>query len=224
MARVLAFDESSDVSAAGDSPPPPPPAQRPPAAQERAGATSRPLKRVARFLGDDASSSDDGDANGYSAAAYGSDARRGLAMGQKRRTTAQDVDRMFADLDDEDDGLPPPLQRDRLDGTQNSMIDDTINAFGNTKGKGKGRAYGFFDQDGDDGEEDATNDKIDAEKAKKPKRKPVIMNEERLLGDRGIRRLKDNLKGFKIKGKGHEVGSLIHVCCYHIARQLMYKS
>lgn len=202
MARVLAFDESSTAS----SPPPPPPAQQPPAAQERAGAVSRPLKRVARFLGDDASSDDDDGDDGYGAAAYGSDARRGLAMGQKRRTTAQDVDRMFADLDnDDDDDLPAPLQRGGPDGTQESMMDDRINPFGNSKGKG--RASNGFDDDGDD----ATNDKIDAEKAKKPKRKPVLMNEERLLGDKGIRRLKENLKGFKIKGKGHEVGS-VYAC------------
>lgn len=208
MARVLAFDDDSDGSspppaAARDSPALPPPAQQPPAAHNRAGATSRPLKRVARFLGDDGSSSDEGNA------AYGAGdaARRDIAAGQRNRTTAvRDVDRMFAEVEDEEDdgyNLPPPLNRSGPDATQNSVIDDTLTASGNSKGKRKA-GDGFFDGDG--GDDDATNDKIDAEKAKKPKRKPVLMNEERLLGDKGIRRLKENLKGFKIKGKGHEVG------------------
>lgn len=200
MARVLAFDDSSSASD-GETPAPPPPAQQPaPAAHERAGATSRPLKRVARFLGDDGSDDDDNDDAGYSAAAYGSaragassSSRRDLAagLGKKKKTTATDVDRMFADLeneeDDDDDGLGIPLAQRNINAnaTQNSIIDDNIAAFANG---------------------DAPDDKIDAEKTKKPKRKPVVMNEERLLGDKGIRRLKENLKGFKIKGKGHEVG------------------
>lgn len=198
MARVLAFDDSSSASGGDGATSLPPPAQQPPAADNRAGATSRPLKRVARFLGDDGSDEDDNDDNngGYSAAAYGSanNSRRDLAglaaQKKKKKTTAQDVDRMFADLDeDDDDHLSVPLaqRRNNDDAPQNSMINDTITGFG-----------------GDDG--DAPNDKIDAEKAKKMKRKPVLMNEERLLGDKGIRRLKENLKGFKIKGKGHEVG------------------
>ncbi|KAK9894364.1 Swi3-domain-containing protein [Cystobasidium minutum MCA 4210] len=194
MARVLAFDDSSSASGASS---PPPPAQQPvDGNNNRAGATSRPLKRVARFLGDDGS--DDEDDSGYNAAAYGSGSnaaasRRdlaGLAGQKKKKTTAQGVDRMFADLDEDDDDLPVPLAQRKNDMPSNSIINDTITGF----------------NAGDDG--DAPNDKIDAEKAKKPKRKPVLMNEERLLGDKGIRRLKENLKGFKIKGKGHEEDDL----------------
>lgn len=219
MARVMYSDsEESDNAAL-----PPPPAQQP--AAKTTGATSRPLKRVARFLGDTVDDDDD-DNDGYNDAVGSSQAYR-FAAKPKKRATPQDVDRMFADLEEEEEraaSLPPPLRRQNnknrnsnsnnnkngksrggnVNATQNSVIDDTIFAFGGRNGGGGdgGAGDGF----GDDNDDDLANDKIEADaKTKKPKRKAVLMNEERLLGDKGIRRLKENLKGFKIKGKGHEV-------------------
>ena len=58
---------------------------------------------------------------------------------------------------------------------------------GNAKGDGKGK---------------------NGEEGKKERRKPVILNEERLVEPNGFPQLIKDMKGFKVKGKGHEVGDL----------------
>jgi hypothetical protein len=166
----------------------PPPAgiaaQRPRGGAAAAKGKSNALKRPApRFLGDDEEDDD-----------------LATRLGRKK-TTAEDIDKLFDDLDrvdaennDDEDAaglqLPPPLKRPALDRPEasQSLLDDTITVGNKKNGK-----------NGEDGEEGAE------QKTRKPPRKRMIMNEERLLGDRGLRKLKDSLKGFKIKGKGHEV-------------------
>lgn len=114
--------------------------------------------------------------------------------GSTRPNLAADIDRMFDDLERADDDLdltlPPGLrERARAQDERNENINDLISAAAEP---GKGVT-------------DADTEKIGDGK-KKP-RKQAIVNEERLLGDRGLRRLKEYLKDFKIKGKGHEVGA-----------------
>ena len=178
------------------------------AAASLVGKTSRPLKRAApRFLGDDDDDSDTGGQRGRVDEAV-------MDMG-RRVMSAQDVDKLFAhlDKDDNEDGmnledgqykLPPPLKA-----TQTALINDTITAFGtkskSNKNRRLGNGNGIEDADGDgDGE---TGKKEGEEIVRKKARPRALMNEQRLLGDRGLRKLKDNLKGFKIKGKGFEVRS-----------------
>lgn len=43
---------------------------------------------------------------------------------------------------------------------------------------------------------------------KKPRKKPMVLNESLLVGPQGFPRLINDLKAFKPKGKGHEVGLL----------------
>lgn len=220
--RIISFSDSGSSS--------PPPAHPPSVAP--AGKTSRPLKRAApRFLGDDGSDDDDVQSRHAGAKSNGRRSDRAPHPSKRRpagRTTAEDVDRLFADLDrvdsdgnddDDDDALlrlPPPLTKGRHadarapDPTQDSVIDDRITAFGNGKagkGKGKGKAGGA-DGEGDEG----MDDKIDGEageKKRKAPRKRALMNEERLLGERGLKKLKENFQGFKVKGKGQEVGTAV---------------
>lgn len=59
---------------------------------------------------------------------------------------------------------------------------------GNVKGDGKGKSA---DEEG-----------------KKTRRKPAILNEERLVEPNGFPQLIKDMKGFKMKGKGHEVSNL----------------
>ena len=187
MPALISFSDDSEPSSPPAGAPPP---HAPSASASAAKATSRPLKCAApRFLGDE-----DEDDNGGS-----SSTRPKGRLTSKFKTTAADVDRLFANIeasDDDNDGLPPRLQR----ATQDSVIDDSINAFGGGR-KGKKAKTG----DGDD----ALDDKIDAdgEKKRKAPRKRALMNEERLRGERGFKKLKESLKTFKPKGKGHEVGA-----------------
>lgn len=172
-----------------------------------AAVQARPLKRAApRFLGDEGS---DNEADV---------AWKGLEGLANKRTTAEDVDWLFADLDrdmsdDDDEALPAPMDRSAFaeqdkriaDGKAKAaaqaaaaIIDDSITG-GRARGKGRGRAGAA--QEGDEGE--------DGEKKSRKKAQPrAKIDEARLMGDRGFRKLRDNLKGFKIKGKGHEVGAL----------------
>ena len=188
MPAPISFSDDSEPS----SPPAGAPPAHPPAAASAnaAKATSRPLKRAApRFLGDE----DDEDAPSSR-----NSLPKGGRLTSKFKTTAADVDRLFANIEasdnDDDDGLPPPLQR----GTQGSIIDDSINALGGAR-KGKKAKGG----DGDDDLDDKID--VDGEKKRKAPRKRALMNEERLRGERGFKKLKESLKGFKSKGKGHEV-------------------
>lgn len=186
MPALLSFSDSETSSPPPGAPQPHAPSASA-AAKDKGKATSRPLKRAApRFLGDE---DDDGVA------------LVGGRLTSKFKTTAADVDRLFAGLeaeDDDDDGLqlPPRLQR----GSQHSVIDDSIDALGGRKSK-KAK----------NGDGDELDDKIDAdgEKKRKAPRKRALMNEERLRGERGLKKLKESLKGFKSKGKGHEVGKRV---------------
>jgi replication fork protection complex subunit Csm3/Swi3 len=53
-------------------------------------------------------------------------------------------------------------------------------------------------------------DRPNEEKGKKERRKPVKLDEGRLLGESGFPQLVKDTKHFKIKGKGHEVRAFVH--------------
>lgn len=188
---MISFNDSE-----ASSPPPGAPQPHAPSASAarpgaKAKATSKPLKRAApRFLGDEDDDNDNGNRDHARKNMQGR-----LGQGGKGKTAAADVDRLFAGIEaDSDDDLPSRLQH----ATQHSIIDDSIDALGGRKSKKAKKG---------DGDGDELDDKIDAdgEKKRKAPRKRALMNEERLRGERGFVKLKESLKGFKSKGKGHEV-------------------
>ncbi|KAJ2931886.1 hypothetical protein H1R20_g5211, partial [Candolleomyces eurysporus] len=131
-----------------------------------------------------------------------------------RRTTRQqpdkdiDIDAIFDGIDDIDDVAPmKPLKVVNADELERQMEAEyqasrptltphqilpssspSRDTGTGSKGKGKGR-------DDEDGE-------------KKPKRRPMLLNEGLLLGPTGFPQLIKDVKDFKVKGKGHEASDL----------------
>jgi replication fork protection complex subunit Csm3/Swi3 len=123
-----------------------------------------------------------------------------------------DIDALFADLDDlEDDGelkaLAPALDLDAL-----KRQADARNAQGmgssqapSSSMTGLHRIMPSSSPPRDMGDSTKGKDKDSAGEKKTIKRAPPL-NEARLLGEDGFPALIKSLKGFKVKGKGHEVG------------------
>lgn len=107
-----------------------------------------------------------------------------------KRPTRSDIDKMFEDVeknDDEGDGVPPTPGNDgrhRVLPSSSPARDVEKDAADGKDGKKGGQK--------DDGE------------GGKQRKKPLRLDENRLLGDEGFPVLIKNVKGFKPKGKGHE--------------------
>jgi replication fork protection complex subunit Csm3/Swi3 len=114
-----------------------------------------------------------------------------------------DIDAIFDGIDDIDDVAPlKVVNADELERQMEAQYRASRPALGQhqilpssspgrdtgigSKGKGKGK-------DDEDGE-------------KKTKRRPMLLNEGLLLGPTGFPQLIKDVKDFKVKGKGHEVG------------------
>ncbi|KII88438.1 hypothetical protein PLICRDRAFT_698822 [Plicaturopsis crispa FD-325 SS-3] len=113
-----------------------------------------------------------------------------------------DIDAMFADLDDDEDlafaPLPPSLDRDALrkqaDAKHAAALSLTPHAI--APSSSPPRDFGDDAKKGRNGEE------------KKERKKVARLDETRLLGPDGFPALIQSTKGFKSKGKGHEVQDL----------------
>ncbi|KAF6765249.1 replication fork protection component Swi3-domain-containing protein [Ephemerocybe angulata] len=130
-----------------------------------------------------------------------------------RRTTQApvekdiDIDAIFEGIDDDDDDInfkpmeavnaddmERQMQAKRRAGRPSLTPHQIMSSSSPTRGEpGEGRKGGKGDKDDDE---------------KKPRRRPVLLNEALLLGPTGFPELIKNVKDFKVKGKGHEASDL----------------
>ncbi|GAA96780.1 uncharacterized protein L969DRAFT_97127 [Mixia osmundae IAM 14324] len=142
------------------------------------------LARKPRYLGDS-------DLEDESAVAR-SQARQESQSEKPRRSAAEEIDRLFAGLsDDEDIQLPPQLDVEAIRARARA---------GQREPSPAPPDFGLDDLD--------ALGKLDEVGEGKEKKKRVKMDTDRLLSAKGLVKLKESAERFKIKGKGHEMEDL----------------